>query len=123
MKLVVTKRAANWLVKQAQLKAGEMVAIYAQKAAGGQVSLNYQKTAPSYAVATDEQQGVTFYVDFAKEWFFSGKVTTVDVQNEQLTYQQVKETPDEQPLAVKQPVPAKADASTAASRKYEEYWE
>lgn len=123
MKLVVTKRAANWLIKQAQLQAGDSVAVYVQKDANGQVNFKYRKAAPAYAVARDEQLGVTFYVDFAKEWFFSGKMTTVDVQNEQLTYQQVKETPDEQPLAVKQPVPAKADASTAASRKYEEYWE
>lgn len=123
MKLVVTKRAASWLIEQAQLQAGDLVAIYAQKDAGGQVALKYRKASPAYAVARDEQLGVTFYVDFAKEWFFSGKVTTVDVQNGQLTYRQVKETPDEQPLAVMQPVPAKADASTAASRKYEEYWE
>ena len=123
MKLVVTKHAANWLIKQARLQAGDLVAIYAQKDAGGQVALNYRKAAPSYAVATDEHQGVTFYVDFAKEWFFSGKVTTVDFQDGKLTYQQVRETPDEQPVPVKEPASTKADASTAASRKYEEYWE
>lgn len=123
MKLIVTKRAADWLVKQFQLQTGDMVAIYAQKDAEGQVRLNYRKEAPSYAVAKVEQQGVTFYVEFAKEWFFSGKVTTVDFQDGQLTYQQVRETPDDQPVPVKQPASTKADASTAASRKYEEYWE
>lgn len=123
MKLVVTKRAVNWLVKQAKLKAGEMVAIYAQKDAGEQVRLNYRKAAPSYAVAKVEHQGVTFYVDFAKEWFFSGKVTTVDFQDGQLTYWQEKETLVEQPASSQRPAPAKVDASTAASRKYEEYWE
>ncbi|KRK60474.1 hypothetical protein [Limosilactobacillus antri] len=55
---------------------------------------------------------------------FSGKQVTIDYQGGgRLTYQAVKEPVTAAAGSEQAPAAAPADASTAASRKYEEYWE
>lgn len=124
MKLIVTTAAAQYLADQIGLRAGDSVAISGERVAKGQFKIRYQPKEPVQPVATAAQVGISFYVEFADEWFFSGKVTTVDCQASQLTYRSQKEAPVDQPTpTTTQPTAPQTDASTAASRKYEEYWE
>lgn len=122
MKLVVTERASDWL-QQRGIARGSQVAVWAEKQ-GNQVRINYQAKQPDQAVATVSQGGVDFYVEFAEEWFFSGKQVTIDYRGEdRLAYEIAAEPVPNVDTTKQQPTPASADASTAASRKYEEYWE
>ena len=122
MKLVVTERASDWL-QQMGIARGSQVAVWAEKQ-GNQVRINYQAKQPDQAVATVSQGGVDFYVEFAEEWFFSGKQVTIDYRgDDRLAYEIAAEPVPNVDTTKQQPTPASADASTAASRKYEEYWE
>ena len=122
MKLVVTERASDWL-QQRGIARGSQVAVWAEKQAN-QVRINYQAKQPDQAVATVSQGGVDFYVEFAEEWFFSGKQVTIDYRgDDRLAYEIAAEPVPNVDTTKQQPTPAPADASTAASRKYEEYWE
>lgn len=122
MKLVVTERASDWL-QQRGIARGSQVAVWAEKQ-GNQVRINYQAKQPDQAVATVSQGGVDFYVEFAGEWFFSGKQVTIDYRgDDRLAYEIAAEPVPNVDTTKQQPTPASADASTAASRKYEEYWE
>ena len=122
MKLVVTERASDWL-QQRGIARGSQVAVWAEKQ-GNQVRSNYQAKQPDQAVATVSQGGVDFYVEFAEEWFFSGKQVTIDYRgDDRLAYEIAAEPVPNVDTTKQQPTPAPADASTAASRKYEEYWE
>ena len=122
MKLVVTERASAWL-QQRGIARGSQVAVWAEKQ-GNQVRINYQAKQPDQAVATVSQGGVDFYVEFAEEWFFSGKQVTIDYRgDDRLAYEIAAEPVPNVDTTKQQPTPAPADASTAASRKYEEYWE
>ena len=122
MKLVVTERASDWL-QQRGIARGSQVAVWAEKQ-GNQVRINYQAKQPDQAVATVSQGGVDFYVEFAEEWFFSGKQVTIDYRgDDRLAYEIAAEPVPNVDTTKQQPPPASADASTAASRKYEEYWE
>ena len=122
MKLVVTERASDWL-QQRGIARGRQVAVWAEKQ-GNQVRINYQAKQPDQAVATVSQGGVDFYVEFAEEWFFSGKQVTIDYRgDDRLAYEIAAEPVPNVDTTKQQPTPAPADASTAASRKYEEYWE
>lgn len=124
MELIVTMAAADHMIDQAKLKPRDMVAISGQRISPGNFTINYQCKKPVQPVAKYRQSGHDFYVEFADEWFFSGKVTTVDYQDGQLTYRSVKESVDDQPVgSMDQPKKSTTDASTAASRKYEDYWE
>lgn len=122
MKLVVTERASDWL-QQRGIARGSQVAVWAEKQ-GNQVRMNYQAKQPDQAVATVSQGGVDYYVEFAEEWFFSGKQVTIDYRgDDRLAYEIAAEPVPNIDTTKQQPTPASADASTAASRKYEEYWE
>ena len=122
MKLVVTERASDWL-QQRGIARGSQVAVWAEKQ-GNQVRINYQAKQPDQAVATVSQGGVDFYVEFAEEWFFSGKQVTIDYRgDDRLAYEIAAEPVPNVDTTKQQPTPASADASTAASRKYEAYWE
>lgn len=122
MKLVVTERASDWL-QQRGIARGSQVAVWAEKQ-GNQVRINYQAKQPDQAVATVSQGGVDFYVEFAEEWFFSGKQVTIDYRcDDRLAYEIAAEPVPNVDTTKQQPTPASADASTAAPRKYEEYWE
>ena len=122
MKLVVTERASDWL-QQRGIARGSQVAVWAEKQ-GNQVRINYQAKQPDQAVATVSQGGVDFYVEFAEEWFFSGKQVTIDYRgDDRLAYEIAAEPVPNVDTTKQQPTPASADASTADSRKYEEYWE
>lgn len=122
MKLVVTERASDWL-QQRGIARGSQVAVWAEKQ-GNQVRINYQAKQPDQAVTTVSQGGVDFYVEFAEEWFFSGKQVTIDYRgDDRLAYEIAAEPVPNVDTTKQQPTPASADASTAASRKYEEYWE
>ena len=122
MKLVVTERASDWL-QQRGIARGSQVAVWAEKQ-GNQVRINYQAKQPDQAVATVSQGGVDFYVEFAEEWFFSGKQVTIDYRgDDRLAYEIAAEPVPNVDTTKQQPTPAPADASTAASSKYEEYWE
>lgn len=122
MKLVVTERASDWL-QQRGIARGSQVAVWAEKQ-GNQVRINYQAKQPDQAVATVSQGGVDFSVEFAEEWFFSGKQVTIDYRgDDRLAYEIAAEPVPNVDTTKQQPTPASADASTAASRKYEEYWE
>ncbi|WP_418288215.1 hypothetical protein [Limosilactobacillus oris] len=122
MKLVVTERASDWL-QQRGIARGSQVAVWAEKQ-GNQERINYQAKQPDQAVATVSQGGVDFYVEFAEEWFFSGKQVTIDYRgDDRLAYEIAAEPVPNVDTTKQQPTPASADASTAASRKYEEYWE
>ena len=122
MKLVVTERASDWL-QQRGIARGSQVAVWAEKQ-GNQVRINYQAKQPDQAVATVSQGGVDFYVEFAEEWFFSGKQVTIDYRgDDRLAYEIAAEPVPNVDTTKQQPTPASADASTAASREYEEYWE
>lgn len=122
MKLVVTERASDWL-QQRGIARDSQVAVWAEKQ-GNQVRINYQAKQPDQAVATVSQGGVDFYVEFAEEWFFSGKQVTIDYRgDDRLAYEIAAEPVPNVDTTKQQPTPAPADASTAASRKYEEYWE
>ncbi len=122
MKLVVTERASDWL-QQRGIARGSQVAVWAEKQ-GNQVRMNYQAKQPNQAVATVSQGGVDYYVEFAEEWFFSGKQVTIDYRGgDRLAYEIAAEPVPNVDTTKQQPTPASADASTAASRKYEEYWE
>lgn len=122
MKLVVTERASNWL-QQRGIARGSQVAVWAEKQ-GNQVRINYQAKQPDQAVATVSQGGMDFYVEFAEEWFFSGKQVTIDYRgDDRLAYEIAAEPVPNVDTTKQQLTPAPADASTAASRKYEEYWE
>ena len=122
MKLVVTERASDWL-QQRGIARGSQVAVWAEKQ-GNQVRINYQAKQPDQAVATVSQGRVDFYVEFAEEWFFSGKQVTIDYRgDDRLAYEIAAEPVPNVDTTKQQPTPASADASTAASRKYEEYWE
>lgn len=123
MELIVTKAAANYMIDQAKLTAGDAVAISGQRVAPGKFAIVYQRKVPDQVVAKYRQSGYDFYVEFADEWFFSGKVTTVDYQDGQLVYRATKEPVDRVSTPSDQPVKPATDASTAASRKYEDYWE
>ena len=117
MKLVVTERASDWL-QQRGIARGSQVAVWAEKQG------NHQAKQPDQAVATVSQGGVDFYVEFAEEWFFSGKQVTIDYRgDDRLAYEIAAEPVPNVDTTKQQPTPAPADASTAASRKYEEYWE
>ena len=114
MKLVVTERASDWL-QQRGIARGSQVAVWAEKQ-GNQVRINYQAKQPDQAVAIVSQ--------FAEEWFFSGKQVTIDYRGgDRLAYEIAAEPVPNVDTTKQQPMPAPADASTAASRKYEEYWE
>ena len=122
MKLVVTERASDWL-QQRGIARGSQVAVWAEKQVN-QVRINYQAKQPDQAVATVSQGGVDFYVEFAEEWFFSGKQVTIDYRgDDRLAYEIAAEPVPNVDTTKQQPTPAPADASTAASRKYEEDWE
>lgn len=113
MQLKITNRAAEWLSQRAALTAGQAVALLPVKQANGQVVIRYQVKTPDQSVASVDWQGIRYYVEFADEWYFSGKKVTIDYRDGQLIalfdgYNQDK---------------AGADASTAASRNYEDYWE
>lgn len=124
MKLIVTKPAAEYIIDQARLKPGAAVAIRGQRVAKGQFVIAYQSQEPDQAVAHYQQAGHDFFVEFADEWFFSGKVTTVDYHDGQLVYRATKEAPAEPVTPPRgQSTLPQTDASTAASRKYEDYWE
>lgn len=124
MELVVTKAAANHMIDQVKLNPGDAVAVSGRRKAPGKFVIDYQCKKPDQPVAQYRQSGHIFYVEFADEWFFSGKVTTVDYQDGQLTYRSVKESGGDQPVSLtNQPAKSTTDASTAASRKYEDYWE
>ena len=122
MKLVVTNRASKWL-QQTGISSGSQVALWAERQAG-RFTINYRVQRPDQPVFTVSQDGLDFYVEFAEEWFFSGKQVTIDYQGGgRLTYQAVKEPVTAAAGSEQAPAAAPADASTAASRKYEEYWE
>ena len=122
MKLVVTNRASKWL-QQTGISSGSQVALWAERQAG-QFTINYRVQRPDQPVFTVSQDGLDFYVEFAEEWFFSDKQVTIDYQGGgRLTYQAAKEPVAAAAGSEQAPVAAPADASTAASRKYEEYWE
>ena len=124
MELIVTKVAADHMIDQAQLQPGDAVAIWAQRVAKGQFTITYQAKAPDQPVAHYQQAGHDFFVEFGDEWFFSGKVTTVDYRDGQLVYRSTKEAPAGRPApTTDQESQSQPDASTAASRKYEDYWE
>ena len=124
MKLIVTTAAAQYLADQIGLRAGDSVAISGERVAKGQFKIRYQPKEPIQPVATAAQVGISFYVEFAEEWFFSGKQVTIDYRgDDRLAYEIAAEPVPNVDTTKQQPTPAPADASTAASRKYEEYWE
>lgn len=117
MKLIVNDRACQYLTARLDLHPGDAVDFYPVKRA-----IDYRQQQPVQPVAVAEKGGIKFYVEFADEWFFSGKVLVVDFQAGKLSYHQHPEMGNtvKQPSTPTVPTP---DASTGASRKYEEFWE
>ncbi len=125
MKLVITATANRWFLKHFKLKSGDGVKFF-----GTTVQPRHVQHTPdqgfakeddlSTAVLTVNKGGINYHINFADEWFFSGLVTTVDLAagDSQPRFAFQKEHPDST-----NPKTLVTDANTAASRKYEGYWE
>ena len=121
MKLKVTDQAATWLRDHLHLQAGDRVALVAEKTANG-VDVKLQRPEePGQPVTQVVKDGVTYYVDFSDEWYFSGKVTTVDyAANKGIVFHFKAEDAN---LKIVKGNVVKADSTTAASRAFEDIWE
>ncbi|MGN1279912.1 MAG: HesB/YadR/YfhF family protein [Limosilactobacillus sp.] len=128
MKLVITAAASQWFLNHLQLKANDGVKFF-----GTTVQPRHVQHTPdqgfakednlSAAVLTVSQDGVNYHINLADEWFFSGRVTTVDLaegdSRPRFTFQK-ESVPTTAPA---DPATPATDADTAASRRYEGYWE
>lgn len=121
MKLEVTDHAASWLKGHLGLHEGDQLAFVAEKGPAG-IKVKYQvPTEPGQAVAKVVKAGVTYYIDFNDEWYFSGKVTTVDYEKQRgISYHFAAENDD---LKIVKGNVVQADSTTAASRAFEDFWE
>ncbi len=128
MELRVTEKAADLLRAKFKLNQGDhaLIRFAVDKPVNGtrqqaQIEPRLTRVAdsPIAAVSVGETE---FYVDFADEWYFSGQVVTVDVADQQLSYQFRGLAPKPttpQPADQSQP----SDATTSASSHFEELWD
>lgn len=117
MELIVTKQANQWLINHLSLKAGDGVKFYGVTVQPRQVTHTSrqgyaQENDLSAAVLVLNQAGINYHINFGDDWFFSGKITTVDYDAVHDDLEFKFENENGQP-----------DASTGASSRFEEYWE
>ena len=123
MQLTITAAASQWFQEHLALTPGMGVKFFGKTTQPHQVKHTPQQgfaveNSLGDAVLNVKRDGVNYHINFSDEWFFSGLVTTVDY------------TPgaDQPHFAFQsEAAPAEAatdpDATTAASRKFEDFWE
>ncbi|WP_295746881.1 hypothetical protein [uncultured Limosilactobacillus sp.] len=128
MKLEVTPAAAAAIRDRLKLNQGSSTVVRFQLVRPHDGNIDHVQVEPTVVkqagqpIAKVTVDGIDFYVDFADEWYFSGKKLLVDLHEGQLTYhysrlvQTVVAPPAEQPSPV-------SDATTSASRHFEELWD
>lgn len=132
MELRVTDAAAQQLVAQLSAKDGSHIRLAVERPHheglhGGIIQPKIVPevvTDPDYAVANCQAGEVDFYIDYADEWYYSGKVIVVDLVNGQIDYQLNGQHPAPSAARTADPTaPAKPDASTSVSQHFEELWD
>lgn len=127
MKLRVTKQAAQDLSRQYGDHAIIRIRVVRPTSGGReQATIVFRPVKKiGQAIASDHEGQMTFYVDYEDEWFFSGKLLTVDLREGSLSYQLSKLMVSEQPTGTTR-VKAnqqQSDATTSASQLFEELWD
>lgn len=115
MKLVVTNSADKFLRDHLHLHPGDKVRFYSKEKPGhihhGSQQCFVKGQSLEKPVAKVSKGGVDYYIDFEDDWFFSGLTTRVDYDPEQgIIFAFASED-------------RKADATTAVSKNFEDFWE
>ncbi|MBU3829292.1 MAG: Fe-S cluster assembly protein HesB [Candidatus Limosilactobacillus merdavium] len=126
MKLLITDTASKWFQDNFNLQAGDGVRFF-----GKTTQPHHVKHGPNqgYAVENDVKQAtvvetknkINYHINFDDAWFFSGLITLVDYREgdpqPQFLFQREEEKKDGNFTA------EDVDATTGASRNFEEFWE
>lgn len=136
MKLIITDAASKWFQDEMGLHTGNGIKFYGKTYGHTEVHHGFsqgftREDKPIEPVLEVKKDGINYHIDSLDEWFFSGLVTTVDYSAKldgpvfHFAHENGDDTPDVAGLATDADDhnDNKADASTSASRKYEEYWE
>ncbi|HJE26386.1 HesB/YadR/YfhF family protein [Limosilactobacillus pontis] len=130
MKLIITTAASQWFQQHLNLTRGQGVKLF-----GKTVQPHHVAHTPDQgfaveddladAVLTTSRDGINYHINFTDEWFFSGLVTTIDYQSgtDQPRFTFAKEQPTMTTTPTSDSPTQATDASTAASQKFEDYWE
>lgn len=87
MQLIVTKAASKWLINNLKLKVGEGVKFFPKD---DQVPVKHgphqgfaKDNQPDRPILEVNQDGINYHINFADDWFFSARTTTVDYSDDQ----------------------------------------
>lgn len=136
MKLEITDAASKWFQDEMGLRPGDGIKFYGKTYGRTEVHHGFsqgftREDKPVEPILELKKDGINYHIDSLDEWFFSGLVTTVDYSAKldgpvfHFKHENGDDTPDVAGLKKDEDdhSDSKADASTSASRKYEEYWE
>ena len=135
-KLIITDAAHEWFKKEFGLENGGGIKFYGKVYGSTEVHHGFsqgfaRQDQPIDPVLEVVKDGIDYHVNDIDEWFFSGLVTTVDYDPRtdgpifHFKHEDGDDTPEVAGLKKDSDDHAdnKADASTGASQRYEEYWE
>jgi uncharacterized protein YneR len=129
MQLIITDTASRWIRQQFHLPAGAGIKFFGKTIQPGHVThgpdqgytREDQLTSASLTVVKDK---INYHINFADSWFFSGLITTIDLDthSQKINFHFTKEKQQPVRPSAKAPQP---DASTGASEggNFEEFWE
>lgn len=123
MELRITDQAARYLQRTQNLRAGDHLRFTAERTGKGQARINYQVTPFGQPVASVCKVGVTYFVDFADEWLFSGQVFTVDYRGGDDLVYQFAPVDGNKTAKIVDGNHVRPDSTTAVSQSFEDYWE
>jgi len=76
MQISVTKPASNWFVQEMDLEPGSAVRFYVRYGGFGGIkegfSLGISAEMPNDPIASEEVQGITYFVERSDAWYFEG---------------------------------------------------
>ena len=128
MKLEVTQAATAVIRDRLKLNNNSSVVVRFQLVRPNDGNIDNIGVEPTVVKKADQPiaqvtvDGLVFYVDFADEWYFSGKKVLVGAHEGQLSYQYSRLAPTAAVQPAKQS-PQVSDATTSASRHFEELWD
>lgn len=86
MHLIVTPAASKWLIKELGLQNGDGVKFFPKDT---KVPVKHgpkqgfaKDNQPDRPILEVKQDGINYHINFADDWFFSSRTTTVDYSND-----------------------------------------
>lgn len=129
MRLIITDSASKWFQNNYALKVGDGIRLYGKTVQPRNVQHGPRQCfAPernlANATVVESREGINYHINFDDSWFFSGLITLVDYRRgdpyPSFFFQREEEG---KKVTVDNFTDENVDASTAASSKFEDYWE